>query len=161
MRAIVFFHMLCVPAYTDPPGCFDIAGVHEAVQLKYLKALHFGFSTDPCGENLLEEYVFHFAYEGNKVQLRTNGTDISMSQSSQVASLALHHICALLSTVYVAHGSDKRLCGGLLCSLPSSKLSTKSSGSSASWSRWVQLPACLCNHAAFWSSLHKSHECNN
>ena len=60
------------------------AGVHEAIQLKYLKALHFGFSSDACGENLLEEYVYHFAYDGNKVQLTANGTDISLSQSTQV-----------------------------------------------------------------------------
>ena len=58
--------------------------MHEAIQLKYLKALHFGFSSDARGENLLEEYVYHFAYDGNKVQLTANGTDISLSQSAQV-----------------------------------------------------------------------------
>ena len=60
------------------------AGVHEAIQLKYLKALHFGFSSDARGEHLLEEYVYHFAYDGSKVQLTANGTDVSLSQSAQV-----------------------------------------------------------------------------
>ena len=64
------------------------AGVHEAIQLKYLKALHFGFSLDAQGENLLEEYVYHFAYDGSKVQLTANGTDISLSQSAQVTARA-------------------------------------------------------------------------
>ena len=64
------------------------AGVHEAIQLKYLKALHFGFSSDAQGENLLEEYVYHFAYDGSKVQLTANGTDVSLSQSAQVTTRA-------------------------------------------------------------------------
>ncbi|KAK9838164.1 hypothetical protein WJX81_005734 [Elliptochloris bilobata] len=58
-------------------------GVHEAIQLKYLKALHFGFSSDASGENLLEEYVYHFAYDGSKVHLSANGADVSVSQSTQ------------------------------------------------------------------------------
>ena len=77
---------LSMGSFTPLPLSRCAAGVHEAIQLKYLKALHFGFSSDACGENLLEEYVYHFAYDGNKVQLNANGTNVALSQSTKVST---------------------------------------------------------------------------
>ena len=64
--------------------------MHDAIQRKYLKELHFGISSDPHGEDLLEEYVYQFAFDGNKVQMSAKDAKISLMQSSKASC----HACS-------------------------------------------------------------------
>lgn len=81
------------------------AGLHDAVEKGYLETMTFGLSRDKEGKELVEQFHYNFAYEGNAFTMTDSfGTnvDVPLSQSSQVRTLNWRcgnsQICRRMST---------------------------------------------------------------